>query len=68
MLIPVFTNISVYNLKQILKKQLEANFKEIGWNGADCINLAQDMGKWPAFMNPVNEPLGSIECREFFCA
>jgi hypothetical protein len=32
---------------------IEICIKEIGWEGADWIDLAQDTGKWRAVMNTV---------------
>jgi hypothetical protein len=29
------------------------NFKEMGWKLVDLINLAQDRGKWQAFVSTV---------------
>jgi hypothetical protein len=29
------------------------NIREMGWEGVDWINLAQDRGQWPVFVNTV---------------
>jgi hypothetical protein len=39
------------------------DLREIGWDGMDWINLAQDRDQWRALVNMVmNEPLGSLKC------
>jgi hypothetical protein len=38
--------------------------KEIGWEGVDCIHLAQDRHRWWAVMSTVNETSGFIKGRE----
>jgi hypothetical protein len=35
--------------------------REIGWDGMDWINLAQDRGQWEGSCGHGNEPLGSIK-------
>jgi hypothetical protein len=37
------------------------DLREIGWDGMDWINLAQDRDQWSEHGN---EPSGSIKCRE----
>jgi hypothetical protein len=32
---------------------IKMNLREIGWNGKDCIDLAQDRDKWRALVNTV---------------
>jgi hypothetical protein len=38
------------------------DFKETGWDGMDCIHLAQDRDQWWTLVNMAIEPRGSIEC------
>jgi hypothetical protein len=39
------------------------NLGEIGWDGVDWIDLAQDRDQWRALVNTVmNLSLGSIKC------
>jgi hypothetical protein len=37
---------------------------EIGWNGVDWIDVAQDRDQSKAVVNTVTEPSGSIKCWE----
>jgi hypothetical protein len=37
---------------------------EIGWDGVDWINLAQERDQWRGSCEHGNEPLGSIKCWE----
>lgn len=39
---------------------IKIDLKETGWEGMDCIDLAQDRGNWWALSN---ETLGSINAR-----
>jgi hypothetical protein len=32
---------------------IKMNLKEIGWDGMDCIDLAQDTDQWRALVNAV---------------
>jgi hypothetical protein len=32
---------------------IKMDFREIGWDGVDWINMAQDMDQWRAFVNTV---------------
>jgi len=43
------------------------DLKEIGWEGVDWIDLAENRGKWWALGNCANgnERLGSIKCWDF---
>jgi hypothetical protein len=37
------------------------DLREIGWDGMDLIDLAQDRDRWRALVNLGNEPSGSIK-------
>jgi hypothetical protein len=41
------------------------DLKEIGWEGVDWINLAEDRDEWQPFCEQGNDPLDSIKCLEF---
>jgi hypothetical protein len=41
------------------------DLRETGWKSMDWIHLAWDRDQWWAFVNTVNEPLDSIQGREF---
>jgi len=41
------------------------DLKESGWEGMDCIDLAQDRKKTLGSCEGSNESSGSIKCREF---
>jgi hypothetical protein len=30
---------------------IKTDLREIGWNGTDCIDMAQDRGQWNTVMN-----------------
>jgi hypothetical protein len=39
------------------------DLREVGWDGMDWIDLAEDRDRWKALVNAVmNEPPGSIKC------
>jgi hypothetical protein len=40
---------------------IKVDLREIGWDGMDSIDLAQDRDQWRAFCEHDNEPLGSIK-------
>jgi hypothetical protein len=40
------------------------NLRDIGWDGRDWIDLAQDRDRWSVYVNAVIEPPGSIKCWE----
>jgi hypothetical protein len=40
------------------------DLREIGWDGVDWDDLAQDRDHWKALVNTVMNLLGSIECWE----
>jgi hypothetical protein len=40
------------------------DLREIGWDGMDWTDLAQDRGQWRAFVNTVMNISGSIKCWE----
>jgi hypothetical protein len=44
---------------------IKMDFREIGWDGMDWIDLAQDRDHWRAVVNTVMNLLGSIKCWEF---
>jgi hypothetical protein len=48
----------------IPRRRLVDNIKIdlIGWNGIDCIDLAQDRDQWEGSCEHGNEPSGSIKC------
>jgi hypothetical protein len=39
------------------------DLREIGWDGMDWIDLAQDRDQWRSLVN-TNEPSGSLKCWE----
>jgi hypothetical protein len=41
------------------------NLQEVGWQGMDWIDLAQDSDRWRVLVNAVMNLLSSIKCREF---
>jgi hypothetical protein len=45
---------------------IRMDLREIGWDGMDWIDQAQDRDQWRALVNTVmiNEPSGSIKCWE----
>jgi hypothetical protein len=43
---------------------VKMDLKGIGWDGTDCIDLAQDRDQWRSCEHG-NEPWGSIKCWEF---
>jgi hypothetical protein len=40
------------------------DLREIGWDGVDWIDLAEDMDQWRGSCEHGNEPSGSIKCWE----
>jgi hypothetical protein len=32
---------------------IKIDFREIGWGGMDCVDLAEDRNQWRAFVNTV---------------
>jgi hypothetical protein len=38
--------------------------REIGWDGVDWIDMAQDMDQWRALVNTVMNLSGSMKCWE----
>jgi len=44
---------------------IEMNHQEVGWEGMDWIDLAQNRGQVQTFCECSNEPSGSIKCGEF---
>jgi hypothetical protein len=40
---------------------IKMNLREIGWDGRDWIELAQDRDQWRALVNTVDEPSGSLK-------
>jgi hypothetical protein len=48
---------------------IKMDLREIGWNGMDWIDLAQDRDQWffpSGFCKHSNEPTDSIKCWEVF--
>jgi hypothetical protein len=43
---------------------IKMDLREIGWDGMDWNDVAQDRDQWRALVN-TNEPSGSIKCWEF---
>jgi hypothetical protein len=43
---------------------IKKDLREIGWNGLDWIDMAQDWDQWRALVNTVFEPSSSINCWE----
>jgi len=41
------------------------DFQEVGCEGMDWIDLAQNRNRWQALVNAVLNSLGSIQCEEF---
>lgn len=52
--------------KRILEDNIKINIKEIGWDGLDCVTVAQKSSKWRAVVNTVINLVGSSTCGEFF--
>jgi hypothetical protein len=44
---------------------IKMDLRDIGFGDVDWIHLAQDIDRWRALVNTVNEPSGSIKCGEF---
>jgi hypothetical protein len=40
---------------------IKMDLREVGWDGMDWIDLAQDRNRWRAFCECGNEPPGSIK-------
>jgi hypothetical protein len=40
------------------------DLREVGWDGRDWIDLAQDRDRWRAYVNAVMKPPVSIKCSE----
>jgi hypothetical protein len=43
---------------------IKVDLREIGWDGMDWIDLAQDRDQRSVLLNTANEPPGSIKCWE----
>jgi hypothetical protein len=43
---------------------IKMDLREVGWDGADWIDLAQDRDRWRAVLYG-DEPSGSMKCGEF---
>jgi hypothetical protein len=41
---------------------IKIDLREIGWDGVDRIEMAQDRDQWRALVNTVLKPSGSIKC------
>jgi hypothetical protein len=46
-------NIIVLNVHAPTEDNIKMDLREIGWDGMDWIDLAQDRDRWRAFMNMV---------------
>jgi hypothetical protein len=44
------------------------DFEEIGWEGVDWINMAQDWDEWPVLVNTVPNLQESIILRNFLAS
>jgi hypothetical protein len=44
---------------------IKMDLREIGWDGMNWIDLAQDRDQWRGSCEQGNEPSGSIKCWEF---
>jgi hypothetical protein len=44
---------------------VKVGLQEVGWEGVDWIDLAQDWDRWRALVNAVMNLPGSIKCGEF---
>jgi len=47
------------------RNDIEIDIQEVGCEGMDRINLAQDRDRWRALMNVAMNYRGSIQCGEF---
>jgi transposase len=45
---------------------VKMDLRDIGWDGTDWIDLAEDRDRWSALVNTVIEPSDSIKCRVYF--
>jgi hypothetical protein len=43
---------------------IKMDLREIGWDGMDCIDLAQNRDRWRALVNTVMNLRGCIKCWE----
>jgi hypothetical protein len=47
------------------ENNIMTNLQEVGWEGINCIDVAQDSDKWRALVNAVMKLPGSIKYRKF---
>jgi hypothetical protein len=57
-------DVKLNNCNRMLKYRIRIDLREIGWDGMDWIDLAQDRDQWRAPCEHGNEPSGSIKCWE----
>jgi hypothetical protein len=56
---------TVMNISVPIKCRIKMDLREVGWWGADWIDLAQDRDRWRGSCVYGDEPSGSIKFGEF---